>query len=58
MVSVIIGCKTNPCWARNYIKDNMNINITQDPPGDFTQIKNKYLRIIPYLLLLIVCALT
>lgn len=39
------------------MKENMDINITQDPPTDVLQIRRKYLRIIPSLLILMFCAI-
>ncbi len=38
-------------------KENMYINITQDPPADVVETKKRYLRIIPYLLALIFCGI-
>ncbi|MFH1019542.1 MAG: hypothetical protein V1782_02855 [Pseudomonadota bacterium] len=35
----------------------MYINLPQDPPADVLEIKKKYLRIIPYLLALVFCAI-
>lgn len=46
---------TLPGDALPEIKENMYINITQDPPADALEIKRKYLRIIPYLLGLVLC---
>ena len=38
-------------------KENMYINISQDPPTDVVETKKKYLRIIPYLLALVFCGI-
>lgn len=38
-------------------KENMYINIIQDPPADVAETKKRYLRIIPYLLALIFCGI-
>jgi len=46
-----------PCLCLPEMKENMYINITQDPPADVLEIKRKYLRIIPYLLALVFCGI-
>jgi len=38
-------------------KENMYIDITQDPPTNVLEIKKKYLRIIPYLLAVVFCGI-